>query len=291
MIHVGPAGWSYADWEGRVYPSSKPEGFHPLAFLSRFFDCIEINSSFYAMPRAQHAEHWTQLVAGRPDFRFLVKLNREFTHGTELDAWSDLADEYRAGIEPLIRSRKLGGVLVQFPATFAFGAEGVRRLGRIKSLFPEAALVLELRHASWFAPPGLDTIRGLSYSLAYIDLPPAWNHPPDWHPPTGPIGYLRLHGRNEVQWFHRQAERDDKYDYLYGRTELESLAMKARRIAGEHGETNVVTNNHFAGKAVANALELRALLRGEPVPAPSEIVEAYPHLGTSVRVEGQQSLF
>jgi len=291
VIHVGPAGWSYADWEGRVYPISKPAGFHPLAFLARFFDCIEINSSFYAMPRPEHAAHWVQLVAARPDFRFLVKLNREFTHGTVPDAWGERADEYRKGIEPLVRSRKLGAVLAQFPASYCFGAEEVRRLGRIKSLFPETALVLEVRHASWFTPPGLDAIRGLSYSLAYVDLPPAWNHPPDWHVPTGPIGYLRLHGRNTDQWFRREAGRDDKYDYLYDESEVDALATKARRIASVHAETSVVTNNHFAGKAVANALELRARLLGEAVPAPSEIAEAFPRLRAHVRIEGQQSFF
>jgi hypothetical protein len=108
--------------------------------------------------------------------------------------------------------------------------------------------VLEVRHASWFVPPPLDTIRGLAYSLAYIDLPPSWDHPPEWHAPTGPIGYLRLHGRNAAQWFRRGAERDDKYDYLYGPEEIDALARKAERIAGEHAETSVVTNNHFEGE-------------------------------------------
>jgi uncharacterized protein YecE (DUF72 family) len=291
VIHVGPAGWSYADWDGRVYPISRPEGFHPLAFLARFFDCIEINSSFYAMPRAEHAAHWVELVAARPEFRFLVKLNREFTHGPVHDSWSDRAEEFRRGVEPLIRARRLASILTQFPASFSFGAEEVRRLGRVKSLFAETPLVLEVRHASWFTPPGLDVIRGLSYSLAYVDLPAAWNHPPDWHPPTGPIGYLRLHGRNADQWFRRDAGRDDKYDYLYEPAELEGLAAKARRISSVHEETSVVTNNHFAGKAVANGLELRALLLGERVPAPSEIVEAFPRLRGRVRIEGQQSLF
>ncbi len=297
MIRVGPAGWSYPDWEGRVYPAIKPAGFHPLSFLARFFDCIEINSTFYALPRAEHAHRWAHLVADRQEFRFLVKLNREFTHGVdatsrgEPEAWSFLARDFRAGIEPLVRVRKLAAILAQFPAGFQFGAEEVRRLGRLKALFPDLPLVLEARHASWFTPPALDTLRGLSYSLAYVDLPPAWNHPPDWHAPTGPIGYLRLHGRNSEQWFRREAERDDKYDYLYGRPEIEVLARKAERIAGEHGETNVVTNNHFAGKAVANAFELLSLLRGEAVPAPGEIVEAFPHLRSQVRIEGQQSLF
>lgn len=295
MIRVGPAGWSYPDWEGRVYPAIQPAGFHPLSFLAHYFDTVEVNSSFYALPRPEHAERWARLVADRPEFRFQVKLNREFTHASatpaESERWGTLAAEFRRGIEPLAKARRLGALLAQFPAGFHFGPEEVRRLGRLRALFPEHALVLEVRHASWFAPPALDVVRGLGYSLAYIDLPPAWNHPPDWHPPTGPVGYLRLHGRNSAQWFRREADRDDRYDYLYARPEVESIARRAERIAGEHAETSVVTNNHFEGKAVANALEILAELRTAPVPAPVEIVDAYPHLRPRVRIEGQQQLF
>ena len=62
MIRVGTAGWSYADWEGRVYPRSKSPGFHALAFLARFVDCVEINSSFYATPDPRHAQDWVRRV-------------------------------------------------------------------------------------------------------------------------------------------------------------------------------------------------------------------------------------
>jgi len=295
VIRVGPAGWSYPDWEGRVYPALKPAGFHPLAHLARYFGCIEINSSFYALPRREHAVRWAGLVAGHPEFRFLVKLNREFTHAHEPETphgrWERLAEEFGEGIEPLRASRKLSAVLVQFPASFLFGRAEVRRIGRIRGLFPGTPMVLEVRHASWFDPPAIDTVRGLSYSLAYVDLPPAWNHPPPWHGPTGPIGYLRLHGRNSREWFRHEAGRDERYDYLYSSEELDALAAVARRIAGEHPETFVVTNNHFEGKAVASGLEILSLLAGEPVPAPPEIVERFPHLRGRTRVEGQQSLF
>jgi uncharacterized protein YecE (DUF72 family) len=294
VIRVGPAGWSYPDWEGRVYPAVHPAGFHPLSFLARYFDTIEINSSFYAMPRKEHAERWTRLVADRAEFRFLVKLNREFTHeasGADSGRWQGLASEFLHGVEPLAKAKKLGAILAQFPVAFRFGPEEVRRLGRLRALLSAQPLVLEVRHASWFAPPALDSIRGLGFSLAYVDLPPSWDHPPEWHAPTGSIGYLRLHGRNATQWFRRGAERDDKYDYLYGPSEIEALARKAERIAGEHVETSVVTNNHFEGKAVANAFEILAALRGAPVPAPSEIVASFPHLEDRVRVEGQRQLF
>jgi uncharacterized protein YecE (DUF72 family) len=280
---------------GRVYPAIQPPGFHPLSFLSRYFDTVEINSSFYALPRAEHAQRWARLVADRPRFRFLVKLNREFTHASESErdpgALSALAGEFRAGIEPLSHAKRLAAVLAQFPVGFQYGAEEVRRLGRLRALFADVPLVLETRHASWFTPPALDAVRGLSYSLAYVDLPPAWNHPPEWHTSTGPIGYLRLHGRNSTQWFRRGAERDDKYDYLYDNAELGALVRKAERISAEHEETSVVTNNHFEGKAVANAFEILSMLSREPVSAPGEIVDAFPHLRAHVRIEGQQNLF
>lgn len=295
-IRVGPAGWSYPDWEGRVYPAHKPHGFHPLAFLARTFDLVEINSSFYAIPRREHAERWASLVADKPGFRFFAKLNRDFTHMPETGEapaheWEEKAKAFRDGIDPLVRAKKLTGLLVQFPVSFLHGKSEVRRLGRLRSLFDDIPLVLEVRHESWFTPPAIDQVRGLSYSLAYVDLPAAWNHPPPWHEPTGPIGYLRLHGRNETQWFRGDAERDDKYDYLYGKDEMVELAHKAERIASVHDETAVVTNNHFSGQAVANAIDLLFLLRGELVPTSSEIVTSFPHLRAITHVEGQQALF
>jgi uncharacterized protein YecE (DUF72 family) len=277
-----------------VYPAHKPPGFHALPYLARYFDGIEIDSSFYALPRRENAARWVAHVAQRREFRFWVKLHKDFTHAAA--EWSDaeLATRGRAfrdGIEPLVQSRKLEALLAQFPVTYLFGQTEVRRLGRLRALFDPLPLVLEVRHASWYTRPALDTVRGLGYSLAHVDLPPAWNHPPAWHAATGPVGYLRLHGRNAAQWFREGAERDDRYDYLYAPAELDELARRAQRIAAEHDTTAVVTNNHFAGQAVANALELLQRLRGVPVPAPPEIVEAYPRLAGAVRIEGQQPLF
>ena len=74
-IRVGPAGWSYKDWEGTVYP---PHGskFDPLAYLASFFDTIEINSPFYRIPPPQHARSWVRRVGGNPDFKFTTKVFR-----------------------------------------------------------------------------------------------------------------------------------------------------------------------------------------------------------------------
>jgi uncharacterized protein YecE (DUF72 family) len=79
-ILVGPAGWSYQDWEGQVYPKPKPRGFDPLRYLARYFDTVEINSSFYRIPAAKTTQQWVDRVSEHPDFRFTSKLWQGFTH-------------------------------------------------------------------------------------------------------------------------------------------------------------------------------------------------------------------
>ncbi len=292
MIRVGPAGWSYPDWNGIVVPRHKPRGFHALRLLARTFECVEVNSSFYALPEPRHVAHWVDLVADRPEFRFLAKLHRSFTHEPwELESGARQAAAFQAALQPLRDSGRLGAWLAQFPVGFRNDAAGRRRLAELSELFAGDPRALEVRHRSWFEPPALALLARQGWSLAYIDLPSASNHPPDWHEPTGPLGYLRLHGRNARTWFDRAAGRDDRYDYLYSAHEIAGLVEKTRRLSGVHDETYVVTNNHFGGQAVANAIEISAGLRGSPVPASTEIVAAFPRLAPHVVSEGQGRLF
>jgi uncharacterized protein YecE (DUF72 family) len=254
---------------------------------------MEVNSSFYALPQAKHTATWAEYLEPWPDFRVIMKLHQGFTH----EPWDDgkaaeASQRFAEALVPLKRRKKLGGILVQFPVTFLCCAQSILRLGHIRALFESESLVLEVRHHSWFEPPALNTIRGLGFSLAHIDLPTAWNHPPESHAPTGPIGYLRLHGRNSEHWFRAKSGRDQRYDYLYPPPEVGQMAFKAALIAKQVDQTYVVTNNHFEGKAMANALELRYLLEGrQPVAAPAPLVATYPHLQQVTRVQGQGELF
>jgi uncharacterized protein YecE (DUF72 family) len=107
---------------------------------------------------------------------------------------------------------------------------------------------------------------------------------------TSPVGYLRLHGRNAADWFRKDAGRDARYDYLYRMEELAPMADAARKMGEEARQLFVVQNNHFRGKALANALMLRHLLSGEPPGAPATLVRTYPELRGVVSVE-QPGLF
>src|SRR4029077_5499684 len=79
-VRVGPAGWSYADWKGYVYPERKTKGFHEAEYLALFFDTIEINTSFYAPIRPEHAKLWVEKVKANQRFVFTAKLLQRFTH-------------------------------------------------------------------------------------------------------------------------------------------------------------------------------------------------------------------
>lgn len=296
MIRVGTAGWSYADWEGRVYPRRKPRDFHPLSYLARYLQCMELNASFYAYPSPDHARHWTHRIEDFAEFRFTAKLHRDFTHDLQA-IWTEPAiaqrrDAFLRGLEPLRESGRLSAVLCQFPVTFDRTPANRRHLARLAELFAqELPLVLELRHRSWFEPEVLRRFAERSLSIAHLDLPPARDHPPETPPRTGPIGYLRVHGRNSRAWFRAESTRDERYDYLYTEREVDELTERARRLTRDHDDVFVITNNHFAGQAAANALEIRARLETSPVLGPPELFEAYPHLKDRVRPDRSATLF
>ena len=74
MIRIGTAEWQYRDWAGIVYPKPKLRGFDELSYIAKFFNTVEINSSFYGPPRRQVAKTWIDRIADNSDFRFTAKL-------------------------------------------------------------------------------------------------------------------------------------------------------------------------------------------------------------------------
>jgi uncharacterized protein YecE (DUF72 family) len=91
---------------------------------------------------------------------------------------------------------------------------------------------------------------------------------------TSNLGYVRLHGRNYEQWFDSDS-RNDRYNYLYTRPELEKWKGRIDVIAGRAQKTFVIANNHFEGKAAVNALQLESMLKGGPVKVPPTLSQRY----------------
>jgi uncharacterized protein YecE (DUF72 family) len=283
-IRIGPAGWSYKDWEGIVYPQKAGRTFDPLEYLSRFFDTIEINSSFYRPFTESTAKSWAARVKSARDFMFTAKLNRLFTHERGKATAAD-EKEVREGMDSLAAEGKLGAVLLQFPWSFKNSDDERSYLANLLGKFRDYPLVLEIRHSSWNNPQIYEWLEELGVGICNIDQPLFSRSIKPADLTTSQIGYTRLHGRNYQDWFREKAPRDDRYNYLYTLDELEPWITRIKEIAAKTQESYVITNNHFRGQAVVNALEIKSTLKEERVSAPDPLFEKYPELSESATPE------
>jgi uncharacterized protein YecE (DUF72 family) len=276
LILVGPAGWSYPDWEGVVYPRNKPRGFHEAEYLAQFFDTIEINTSFYSPLRAELARVWVQKVARNPAFKFTAKLWRRFTH----DRNANREDErvFKQGLAPLLRANRLGALLLQFPWSFKNTPENHQYLGGLFMQFMEYPLVLEVRHSSWNRPEVFEWLAGKGVGICNIDQPVIGRSMGPSDRVTAPVGYVRLHGRNYEHWFTANEHAEERYNYLYSLAELGPWVERVQSLALRTDVTFVITNNHYQGKAIVNALQLISLVRNQGVRVPEDLVRQFPEL-------------
>lgn len=270
-IAVGVAGWSYPDWNGFVYPPGLKD---PLRFVAAYVDMVEVNSSFYRPPAASSVASWVARTDDIPGFFFSAKISREVTHEGAMPR--DLILAFRKGFEPMVASAKLRHLLAQFRWDFADGPDARGHLREISEAFGDmASLTLELRHRSWEAADAMAFLGELGVTVANLDYPvgrDSFRHPLCT---VGTRAYLRLHGRNAKAWFSKGAGRDETYNYLYNRGELDGIRSRAMELARMSTSLTIVANNHYQGKELVNAIQLRSLLRGHKVPAPPLLMARY----------------
>ncbi len=278
MIRVGPAGWSYADWAGVVYPKPRPKTFDPLAFLAGLFDALELNTSFYAPVSRRNCEQWLERTAFNPDFRFTAKLWKRFTHERTAVWTADEVKQTRAGLDALHEAGRLGAVLVQFPWSFRNTEDNRDWLDEVVRTFSDWPLVLEVRHLSWNEPDVYAELAERGIGFVNIDQPLFANSLAPSARVTSSVGYVRVHGRNYRDWFRKNAGPLERYDYLYSAKELAPWAERTQEMASHPRvqDVYVVTNNHVRGKGIANAMMLQTMLTGRKVEAPETLVRAYP---------------
>lgn len=273
-VYIGIAGWSYPDWNGIVYPSSKID---PLEFVNSFVDCIEINSTFYRPPFEKTSKTWLEKTSKHPGFFFTAKLHRSFTHEGKFDA--DIVKYFHQGFEPLLDAGKLKTLLVQFKYDFDDTKEHRQQLEKIIKAFSSAFhLAIEVRHKSWDNPHALKYLEEQGVTVCNLDYPTTWNSFNLQQCIVGRSGYFRMHGRNAEKWFSKNAGRDEVYNYYYNGKELAQVKDRIDNLARAYEYLVVITNNHYRGAELANALELKCLITGQKQRVPEGLLQAYPKL-------------
>ena len=316
-VRIGTSGWNYpggrGTWNGVFYPSAKrrPRGFDELGYYAEHFDSVEVNSTFYGQPRPEVARSWAARTP--PGFEFSLKLYQKFTHPRmfsqrvegmlPLDAdpaatapavaelsrptRSDI-DAFRAGIDPLADSGKLGSLLAQFPPSFKDDQKSRDYLTGLLRALAEYPVAVELRHRSWsdrFAET-LDLLNAFGAAWVQIDEPKfRFSIRQNYLPNVLGFYYMRLHGRNVANWW-KHGKTEDRYDYLYTGEELREFSETVKAARQIVKKVYLYANNHFSAKSVANAAMIRQQI-GEP---PSgeysrEFLERYPELRAFVTAE------
>lgn len=273
QIYIGIAGWSYPDWQGIVYTSSRID---QLEYVSSLVDVIEINNTFYRPPTERNSKSWLARTAANPEFFFTAKLHRDFTHEGKID--SETIEQFHTGFEPLLEADKLKHLLVQFRYDFADCKANREHLSEIVKNFSDAfSLAVEVRHKSWQMPDALDFLKQLGVTVCNLDYPTSSKSFDMQHCTVGRYGYFRMHGRNEEKWFSK-AGRDETYDYYYNDNELAQIKKRADALADVFETLTVIANNHYRGAELANAIELKFLLTGQKQLIPEGLLRTYPQL-------------
>ena len=278
-VRVGVAGWDYPDWKGILYPHPRPRGFDPVRYLANYIDLIEINSTFYR-PVAPHvAERWVQRVADIRDFRYTAKLYRRFTHDRDTAWTKSEVKETTAGLTVLNDAGVLDALLIQFPWSFTNTEANREWLSDLKDTFEQFPLVVEVRHEGWNNPEFYDWLADNAIGFVNVDQPLFKKSLKPSSRRTSHVGYVRVHGRNYMDWFRKNAGRDARYDYLYTPEELQPWVARTEEIAQDKTTDNVdvVFNNHYKAQAVVNAIQFKSLLNDEPAAVPPLLYEAYPN--------------
>jgi len=265
-IRIGTSGYSFADWVGPFYPpGTRPGDF--LGHYARHFGAVEVNSTFYGIPKPEVMERMADKTPER--FGFVVKLHQSMTHDRVLDP--ALYGGFLAVLDPLKRAGKYDGLLAQFPYSFHRTEANRRFLAAMRQRLGDEPLFVEFRHDSWLTPELEPSMRAHKIGFCAVDEPQL----PHLLPPVAPLttadAYVRFHGRNAANWYERgPATGDrrppprssrDRYDYDYRSDELEPWVKKVAELADRARRIYLFFNNCHAGQAARSAKLMQEMLR------------------------------
>lgn len=250
-LWVGTSGYSYVEWTNAgFYPVGTPPG-RMLPVYARFFSIVELNYTWYQMPKAEALERMASQVSS--EFLFTAKLTRSLTHEVDPVQWRGEVSRYRDGISALIQSGQLIAVLVQFPPAFDRVLANRKFLAALLDELEGVPLAVEFRHRSWANDRVFAELERRKITLVNVDMPAL----PGLFPPldivTNPaLFYLRFHGRNLRGW--RSGNMQKQFDYFYTDEQLaESANGTVAKMARQAQRGVIFFNNHIRGQAANNA--------------------------------------
>jgi len=256
MIRVGTSGFSYKDWVGPYYPPDLNEQ-DWLAYYAREFSTCELNFTYYRLPNAKMLARMADKTP--PGFIFAVKAFQGLTHERDVSRNTQAFHDFTVSLQPLIDADKFGCVLAQFPFSFHATTENRDYVRRLRDGLGNLATVVEFRNEGWLTDTTFDLLRELQMGFCCVDEPRLKGLIPPIAKATGPVAYVRFHGRNSAKWWqHEQAW--ERYDYSYTPEELAEWLPKLKSLDAEAPLTLVYTNNHWRGQAVDTARQLKLML-------------------------------
>ena len=239
---IGTSGYSYNHWKGKFYPE-KISGPRMLTVYAETFPAVEINYSFYHLPKETTIANWCSRVPER--FRFILKAGKPITHQKKLLDVEELLEQFCARARQF--GSRLGPILYQLPPSLHF--DPVRLESFCRLLPGDLEHTVEFRHNSWFCPETYEILQRFGVCLCAVSAPRITCE----LRATAPFVYLRMHGTK--RW----------YSYNYTEEELRSWATKIKTMMsktakGQLHAVYIFFNNDFEAYAPHNALQLIKLL-------------------------------
>jgi len=237
---IGTSGWSYDHWIGMFYPEDLGKD-RWLEFYTESFDSVELNASFYRLPRKKTFQNWRRRTP--PEFIFSVKMSRYVTHVKRLLNPEDSLRMFFDSVSGL--GDKCSTILIQLPPGMRFDLERVDSfLKGLTDRYRSYRFTLECRNKSWFNDEVYNLFRKYGIALCISDTPCY----PYTEVVTSDFVYVRLHGHEQL------------YASNYSDQQLEEWADKIRKWNEKGMDVYVYFDNDANAYAVKNALKLKELL-------------------------------
>lgn len=242
-LYVGTAGWSYAGWDRVFYPEKVRTSYERLTFYATSFNAVEVNYSFYHLPKPETCAKWADTVPRH--FLFAMKASRFITHVKRLEAVAEAWEKFLASVRTL--GDRLGPILFQLPPSFQADhkrLEGFVDIVKRDRKTPRVRPVFEFRHRSWFTEATYDILRKAGATLCIAHS----SRYPHVEEVTADLIYYRFHGPKEL------------FASKYSDGQLRSWGVQMRRHLDAGKTVHAYFNNDAYGYAVENARTLRALV-------------------------------